>query len=260
MFTIHVVSHTHWDREWYLAFQRFRFRLVELIDHLLALLEADPDYRSFMLDGQMIVLEDYLEIRPEREAQIRRYVQEGRLLIGPWYILPDEFLVSPEATVRNLLVGGQVCRRFGPRMGIGYIPDPFGHVGQMPQILRGIGIDVACLWRGVGEQPTELCWRAPDGSEVLLLHLRDSYSNGGWLPDDEDGFAQALAELRDSLAPHGRARGTYPWGSVPRAVHVPLQPHRPQGGLPPDARAGLRVPDRPARAACRGPARLACRA
>jgi len=238
MLTIHVVSHTHWDREWYLPFQQFRFRLVELIDQLLALLDADPDYRYFMLDGQAIVLEDYLDVRPEREEEIRRYVQEGRLLIGPWYILPDEFLVSPEATVRNLLVGERVCRRFGsypplrggerkppafpqpslrgeehtpqpsrsgvesPEMKIGYIPDPFGHIGQMGQILRGFGIDTACLWRGVGDQPTELRWRAPDGSEVLLLHLRDGYGNAARLPADEDGFVQGLAELRDSLAPY----------------------------------------------------------
>ena len=202
MLTIHVVSHTHWDREWYLPFQQFRFRLVELIDQLLALLDADPDYRYFMLDGQVIVLEDYLEIRPEREEDIRRYVQEGRLVIGPWYILPDEFLVSPEATVRNLLIGEWVCRRFGPRMKIGYLPDPFGHIGQMPQILRGFGINVACLWRGVGDQPTELHWRGPDGSKVLLLHLRDSYGNAARLPADEDGFVQGLMGLRDRLAPY----------------------------------------------------------
>jgi alpha-mannosidase len=202
MFTIHVVSHTHWDREWYLTFQQFRFRLVEMMDQLLALLDSDPDYRYFMLDGQAIVLEDYLEIRPEREDDIRRYVQEGRVVIGPWYILPDEFLVSPEAMVRNLLVGERVCRRFGPRMRIGYLPDPFGHIGQMSQILRGFGMDVACLWRGVGDQPTELRWRAPDGSAVDLLHLRDSYSNAAGLSADEDGFVQGLAELRDSLVPH----------------------------------------------------------
>jgi len=202
MVTVHVVSHTHWDREWYQTFQQFRLRLVELMDQLLALLDADPNYRYFMLDGQAIVLEDYLDVRPDQEERIRRYVQDGRLIIGPWYILPDEFLVSPEATVRNLLMGEQVCRRFGPKMKIGYIPDPFGHIGQMPQILRGFEIDVACLWRGVGDQPTELRWRAPDGSEVLLLHLRESYSNGAWLPADEGGFVQGLAELRDNLVPH----------------------------------------------------------
>jgi alpha-mannosidase len=202
MHTIHVISHTHWDREWYLTFQQFRFRLVELIDQLLALLDADPEYRYFMLDGQAIVVEDYLDVRPEREQEIRRHVQEGRLLIGPWYILPDEFLVSPEATVRNLLIGQRVCGRFGPQMGIGYIPDPFGHIGQMPQILRGFGIETACMWRGIGDQPTEFHWRAPDGSVVLLLHLRDSYSNAAWLPVEEDGFVQGIAQLRDSLAAH----------------------------------------------------------
>ena len=118
----------------------------------------------------------------EREEEIRRYVGEGRLVIGPWYILPDEFLVSPEATVRNLLIGGRVCHRFGAAMRIGYLPDCFGHIGQMPQILRGFNIDTACLWRGVGDHPTELRWRAPDGSKVLMLHLRGSYSNAAWLP------------------------------------------------------------------------------
>ena len=105
MTTIHVVSHTHWDREWYLPFQLFRLKLVHLVDRLLELLEGDPAFRTFTLDGQTAVLDDYLQMRPENEARLRSLVQAGRLLIGPWHILPDEFLVSPEATVRNLLAG-----------------------------------------------------------------------------------------------------------------------------------------------------------
>src|SRR5512143_1978299 len=149
MFTIHLVSHTHWDREWYQTFQQFRLRLVHLIDGLLDILDTDPQYKHFMLDGQTIVLEDYLQIRPEREADLHKYVQNGRILIGPWYLMPDEFLVSPEAIIRNLQEGDRVARRFGPKMMVGYIPDPFGHIGQMPQILRGFDIQTASLWRGV---------------------------------------------------------------------------------------------------------------
>jgi mannosylglycerate hydrolase len=201
--TLHLVSHTHWDREWYLTYQQFRLRLVVLMDKLLDLLQSDPDYRHFMLDGQTIVLEDYLAVRPEKEEEIRRLVQAGRLLIGPWHVLPDEFLVSPEALVRNLLLGGQIAHRFGARMGVGYTPDPFGHVGQLPQILRGFGLESAALRRGLSDEPLELWWQAPDGSRVLLCYLRDGYGNVASLPvDNPEAFAGLIALARDSLVPH----------------------------------------------------------
>jgi alpha-mannosidase len=203
---LHVVSHTHWDREWYLPFQEFRFRLVGLVDRLLDLLERDPEYCFFTLDGQTIVLDDYLEIRPEAEARLRQLVQDGRLATGPWYILPDEFLAGPEAMVRNLLFGERGCRRFTagrqPMERIGYLPDPFGHISQLPQIAHEFGLEALCFWRGVGEAPTEFRWAAPDGSECLVLHLRGSYSNGAWLAQDECGFIKDLAAARDALAPH----------------------------------------------------------
>ena len=200
--TLTIVPHTHWDREWYQPFQEYRIRLVQLTDRLLDLLARDPDYRYFTFDGQTIVLEDYLEIRPEREETLRQHVQEGRVLIGPWYILPDEFLVGPEATIRNLMLGDRIARRFGTKMDVGYIPDPFGHICQLPQILRGFDLDVAVFWRGVGEAPNEFRWAAPDGSEVLVIHLRDSYGNASHLPDDEEEFAARLQEIVASLAPH----------------------------------------------------------
>jgi mannosylglycerate hydrolase len=206
MRTLHIVSHTHWDREWYRTFQQFRFRLVHMLDRLLDLLDGDPEYRFFTLDGQTIVVDDYLAIHPEQVARIHRLVQEGRLLIGPWYILPDEFLEGPEAMVRNLLFGRRGCRRFTaelqPMERIGYIPDPFGHISQLPQIAAGFGMEALCFWRGVGDAPTELRWAAPDGTERLLLHLRDSYSNGAWFAIDEEGFVRDLAAERDALTPY----------------------------------------------------------
>lgn len=203
MAILHLVSHTHWDREWYQPFQVFRLRLVQLIDRLLDLLDSDPRYRHFTLDGQAIVLEDYLSIRPEQETKIRLHVQEGRLIIGPWYILPDEFLVSPEATIRNLLQGERVCRRFGPKMRIGYIPDPFGHIGQMPQILKGFDIHAACFRRGLSDEPCELWWEAPDGSRVFTVYLRDGYDNAASLPTSQpERCAQEMLRLRDSLLPY----------------------------------------------------------
>lgn len=199
---LHLVPHTHWDREWYEPYQVFRLRLVSLIDKLLEIMIRQPDYTHFMLDGQTIILEDYLEVRPEKRKILRRFVQEGRIAIGPWHILPDEFLVSPEALVRNLCQGAATAAEFGDRMDVGYLPDPFGHVGQMPQILRGLGISWAALRRGLDDEPTELWWEAPDGSSVLLAYLRDGYGNAAALPTTKKDFVERLRQLRDSLAPY----------------------------------------------------------
>lgn len=203
MRSLYLVSHTHWDREWYLPFQQFRLKLVLLIDRLLNVLEAEPAYKYFMLDGQTIVLDDYLEMRPGNAAKLAGYIRSGRILIGPWHILPDEFLVSPEATVRNLLQGERTCRHFGAKMPIGYIPDPFGHIGQMPQILRGFELDQAVFRRGLASEPCELWWQAPDGSHVFTAYLRDSYDNAAWLPmDNLQQFVSEVGRLADSLAAH----------------------------------------------------------
>jgi len=206
MRTLHIISHTHWDREWYRTFQHFRLRLVHLVDSLLDLLDKDPQFRHFMLDGQTIVLDDYLHMRPEKETILRKHVQKGRILIGPWYVLPDMYLVSPESHIRNLLQGERIACKFGSKMLIGYIPDPFGHPAQMPQILRGFDIDVACLWRGLDDQPAEFWWQSPDGSRVLVSYMRDSYSNGASLPAENlPAFAKSISTLGDSLAAHSMA-------------------------------------------------------
>jgi mannosylglycerate hydrolase len=201
--TIHLVSHTHWDREWYLTFQQFRLKLVHLIDHLFEILDASPEFKFFLLDGQAIILEDYLEIRPERQTDLASYIKDGRILIGPWYISPDEFLISPESHIRNLLEGDRICQQYGVKMPVGYLPDTFGHIGQMPQILQGFGIQNACFWRGLDDQPCELTWYAPDGSSVLLSYLRDSYSNAARLVTaDTDRFFHDIGEISASLSPY----------------------------------------------------------
>lgn len=183
-YRIFVLHHTHWDREWWSTFQDFRLRLVELIDDLLATLARDDTFRNFLLDSQTIVLRDYLEIRPENRAPLVRYIREGRIQCGPWYILPDEFLVSGEAHVRNLWLGRRVARDLDcPILDVGYIPDTFGHIAQLPQILRGFGIDNAFVWRGRGGDPAtvkqEFHWESPDGSAVLAHWFPSGYY---WMP------------------------------------------------------------------------------
>ncbi len=198
-----VISHTHWDREWYLAYQSFRIRLVGLFDMLLDLFENDPEYKHFMLDGHTIPLEDYLEVRPDRFEDIERVVQQGKLLIGPWYIIPDEFLPGGEALIRNFLRGHRVAKLFGPVMKVGYIPDPFGQIAHMPAILRGFGIEYATMWRGADDslKTTEFFWRAPDGSEVLTIHKPFGYGGASTLPRQTKQLVARINALREQLEP-----------------------------------------------------------
>jgi mannosylglycerate hydrolase len=196
---IAIVPHTHWDREWYKSYQDFRLALVELVDNLIPLLERDASYPHFMLDGQMAVVDDYLEVRPEAEARLRALAAAGRLSMGPWYILMDEFLASGETIVRNLQMGLVRGAAFGGVMEVGYLPDMFGHIAQMPQILRLAGFRDAVVWRGVPSQVTKnaFIWEAPDGSSVRAEYLPVGYGNGAALPDD----AKALVRrTRDNVA------------------------------------------------------------
>ncbi len=191
---VHVVPHTHWDREWYRSFQSFRLRLVDLLDRLIPQMESDPAYARFLLDGQLAVVDDYLAMRPEAEEPLRRLVGSGRISIGPWYTLPDEFLVSGETLVRNLQRGLRVADRFGGAMAVGYLPDMFGHVAQMPQVLAGFGFEHAVVWRGVPAaiDRSGFWWQAPDGSAVRAEYLPQGYGNGSALPDDAKAFVAAL--------------------------------------------------------------------
>jgi mannosylglycerate hydrolase len=194
---VDVVPHTHWDREWYAPFAVFRLRLVEVLDGLLALMESDPGYRSFLLDGQMAMVDDYLEVRPENEGRLRRLAAEGRLSVGPWYVLMDEFLVSGETILRNLELGLERAASFGGAMAVGYLPDMFGHIAQMPQILALAGIPDAVVWRGVPSavERDAFVWEAPDGSAVRAQYLVTGYSEGASVPPDPAGFLRRVEEL-----------------------------------------------------------------
>jgi len=209
--TVHVVPHTHWDREWYHPAAVFGLRLTRLVDDLVDLLTHRPDFRTFLLDGQAVVLDDYLAARPEQESRIRKLFAEGRLEAGPWYVLADEFLVSAEALVRNLFEGGRTVRRCGGRpMAVGYSPDAFGHPAGLPTLLRGFGIEVAVLWRGFGGEPGQEGdlhrWRGPDGSEVLMVHLPPpGYENGQSLPAERAALAERWERLWAQLAPRARS-------------------------------------------------------
>ena len=166
----HVISNTHWDREWRFPYQRNRQMLVDMIDAVIEILEKEPQYRAFHLDSQAIVLRDYLEVRPQMKDTIIRLTKEGRLFHGPWYILPEEFQVGGENLVRNLLLGHKVSSEHGGVSKIGYSPFSWGQVSQLPQIYRQFGIEMIMFYRGINSEDSpksEFLWRGADGTEMV---------------------------------------------------------------------------------------------
>jgi len=200
--TVYIVPHTHWDREWYAPFQTFRAQLVDLWDELLELTENDPDFR-FLMDGQTVVIDDYLAVRPRAQPRVDRAIREGRIEVGPWYTLPDEFLVSGETLVRNLQRGLASAERHGHSLRAGYLPDSFGHAAQMPQIYRQFDFGHALVWRGVPIAIDRLAflWQAPDGSEILTAYMGNSYSHGVDLPTEPAALAARIEVAIKAMAP-----------------------------------------------------------
>ncbi|WP_036067974.1 alpha-mannosidase [Listeria grandensis] len=194
--TAYIISHSHWDREWFLPLETLRYKLVTLLDETADLLENKAGFDYFHLDGQTIMLEDYLAVKPGERARMERLVRDGKLRVGPWYMLQDAFLTSSEANVRNLLYGMQDAQDFGAVEKIGYFPDTFGIYGQAPQLVKQAGMDAVIFGRGV--KPTgfnnqvfeggytspfsEMFWQAPDGTRVLGVLLANWYSNGNEIP------------------------------------------------------------------------------
>jgi hypothetical protein len=254
-----LVSHFHWDREWYRTFEDFRSRLVSAIDVVLDQCEHDPGYR-FVLDGQAIVLEDYLALRPHRQTELERGVRAGQLSSGPWYVQPDSLLPSGEAHIRNLLIGRRVSLAFGAVSRVAYVPDSFGHPAQFPQLFAGFGLGPFVYWRGNGDELGDLepvwQWRAPDGSAVTAWLSTDGYFGAAGLDADAETAAERLAPIVERLAALGHDPVCLMNGfdHLPPDVHTGAVAAALAGtlgmpvvrGLLDDAAAGLDACDRPA--------------
>lgn len=212
---LHIIPHSHWDREWYLPFEKHRVKLVELFDSLIRVMEENEEYTYYHMDGQYIVIEDYLEIRPKMRDRLLKLIRDGRIQIGPWYVLQDEYLTSGEANIRNMLYGIRLCRDLGAEpVATGYFPDAFGNISQAPQIVRGFGFDNAVFGRGVndiaadnnlvrqnGITKSEMLWRSPDGSEVIGVMFANWYCNAMELPSDPEGLKTRIRSIVESAAP-----------------------------------------------------------
>lgn len=189
MKTVHIVPHMHWDREWYFSTEESRILLVNNMAEIMDMLENNPDYPYYVLDGQTAILEDYFAVCPEQKERVEKLVKAGKLIVGPWYTQTDELVIGGESITRNLLYGLKDSQALGASMKIGYLPDSFGQSGQMPQILNQFGIQRAMFWRGTSERhgtdKTEFYWEGNDGSKVLTQLLPLGYAIGKYLPQDK---------------------------------------------------------------------------
>lgn len=226
-----VYYHTHWDREWYLPFRSYQLRLVDVVDDILDRLEQGV-LPCFMLDGQTVVLEDYLELRPENRERLQRLVRNGQISIGPWYVMPDEFLVSGEGLIRNLVRGLRESRAWGATHFTGYLPDTFGHSADMPTLLRQCGIDSSVVWRGVNPKKSLFLWQSPAGETVKTLHLSDGYFQmmlQDWTATEPqqvealNGLVQKLAAGKTENVPALMPIGGDHLGPLPQGGHQGLK-------------------------------------
>ena len=200
---IKVVSNTHWDREFRWSFEKTRRRLLTMLDITLDILANDPAYHSFTMDGHAIMIDDYLEMRPERRPLVEQLIGDGRLVVGPYYTLAEEFSISHEALVRNLLWGRKTVEKYGGKTGtVAYTPSSWGQTGQLPQILADFGLNKMMFYRGIShhEADAEWIWAAPDGTEVLASRFA-LYARYNW-----------YYQVHRAVMTHRTFAKDYPWG------------------------------------------------
>ncbi|MGW2478008.1 glycoside hydrolase family 38 N-terminal domain-containing protein [Streptomyces sp. NPDC001665] len=232
----HVVTHVHWDREWYRPFEAFRARLVELAEQVCTELD-EGRMSAFHLDGQTIVLSDVAALRPDLADRLRAHAAAGRLTLGPWHVLADNQLVSGENLVRNLLTARRWAPAAGALASVGYSPDAFGHPADLPRLLNGFGMDTALVWRGAPDGVARFRWRSPDGSEVFAVNQGYHAAEVLWGTGDDDddtapGRLAAFLDGESKRLPEG------PWLLMNGGDHLaPTDPARRIAALGPTARA-----------------------
>ena len=206
--TVYAYAHTHWDREWYRGYEEFRVRLVDVFDDVLEKLKRN-EVSSFYFDGQTAAVEDYLQIRPENEELIKKFIKQKRLFLGPYYCSTDSFLVDSESLIRNLQIGLKKSKELGCEDFIAYQADTFGHSAQLPEIIKYFGIGYGIFWRGCGKQGKEQGKQGKQGkgsSEFVFNGLNSTYLIRGYFRDyfshnlPPETIAKSIKEELDKIA------------------------------------------------------------
>ncbi|EAF1415881.1 mannosylglycerate hydrolase [Listeria monocytogenes] len=209
---VHVIPHSHWDREWYFTSSRSTIYLVKHLKEVIETLEAKDDYHFYLMDAQSSLIEDYLRYCPEDKTRLEKLIAEKRLITGPWYTQTDQLVISQESIVRNLLYGTRIAREMGHSMAVGYVPDAFGQGGNMPQIYKEFGISKFLCWRGVADnrlKQTEFIWRGDDGTEMLAEQIPFGYYYGANIPENEAELKTYLDDQIGALEEKASTRNVY---------------------------------------------------
>ncbi|MBF2535754.1 mannosylglycerate hydrolase [Listeria marthii] len=199
---VHVIPHSHWDREWYFTSSRSTIYLVKHLKEVIETLEAKDSYHFYLMDAQSSLIEDYLRYCPEDKSRLEKLIAEKRLITGPWYTQTDQLVISQESIVRNLLYGTRIAREMGHSMAVGYVPDAFGQGGNMPQIYKEFSISKFLFWRGIADnrlKQTEFIWQGDDGTEMLAEQIPFGYYYGANIPENEAELKTYLDEQIGAL-------------------------------------------------------------
>lgn len=204
---VHIVPHTHWDKEWYFTASRSKVYLMRQVQEVMDILIKNPDYTSFLLDGQTSLIDDYLRYYPEHTEKVKELIRTKRLIIGPWYTQTDQLVISAESIVRNLYYGIKGAQKLGHSMNVGYAPDAFGQGANMPQIYKHFGIDTFLFWRGIADdrlEQLEFIWEGADKTQILSNQMYFAYYYGLNIPQNRD----ILPDYIDSVIAPLEARAT----------------------------------------------------
>lgn len=200
---VHVVSHTHWDREWYFTIEDSNILLGENLDKILSTLENNPEYNSYTLDAQSSLVEEYLKIKPENYERVKNVISNKKLFVGPWYTQTDTLLVNKESLIRNLYYGTTIAKKFGHSLNVGYLPDTFGQNAYLPSIFKNFGIDYSILKRGVYlknlKNNDNFTWVSPDNKSIPTNYMSVGYSAGEFFESDLDYINDTLTPMLDKI-------------------------------------------------------------
>lgn len=224
---IHYIAHTHWDKEWYKTYEEFRVKFLIYFENILETLESDKEFKCFMFDAQSSIIDDYLQIKPHNQNRLKKLIEQKKLLLGPWYTLPDNYLSSSESIVRNLLIGKNMANEYGYSQNVCYIPDSFGQNGNMVQVAKNFNFDAIVLWRGVDKTQTEssiFMWKGIDDSEMLSVHLPLGYGYSKKLPKTEEEASEYMKSIIEMLEKKYRSKNILHMGG---SDHEPIQKELP---------------------------------
>jgi len=178
---MYSIGHSHLDLEWLWTRNETRRKTVRTLGNQLQLMKEYPDYKY--IQSQPWILNTVKNEYPEIYEEVKKAVKDGKFVVegGSW-VEPDTNIPSGESLIRQFMFGKRFLKdEFGVESRIFWLPDSFGVSGNIPQILKGCGIDyfmsakVTWLYNGGDALPhNTFNWQGIDDSAVTA-HIIQGY-------------------------------------------------------------------------------------